>query len=214
VRRRHQRPAAVEPPWAVLAFLLGYPDESFLAARDEIAGDVRRVADDDVRAALDRFLPSLARDGDTLAACYVETFDLRRRTTLELTWYTHGDTRRRGLALLRLKRLYAAAGLPLATSQLPDHLAVLLAFASIAPRPKGETLLAELRAPIELLRLALHDADSPYAHVLDAVALCLPELSVADRAEVARLVRDGPPDEAVGLEPFAPPEVMPLERTR
>jgi nitrate reductase delta subunit len=45
--------------------------------------------------------------------------------------------------------------------------------------------------------------------VLDAVAAGLPALSVTERGEVARLAREGPPDEAVGLEPYGPPEAMP-----
>jgi nitrate reductase delta subunit len=60
-----------------------------------------------------------------------------------------------------------------------------------------------------LLRLSLHDLGSPYAHVLDALAALLPPLSVTDRTEVARLAKDGPPEEAVGLEPYGPPEAMP-----
>jgi nitrate reductase delta subunit len=42
--------------------------------------------------------------------------------------------------------------------------------------------------------------------VLDAVAALLPPLSVSERGEVARLAREGPPEEAVGLEPYGPPE--------
>jgi nitrate reductase delta subunit len=144
-----------------------------------------------------------------LAARYVETFDLRRRATLELTYYAHGDTRERGMALLRLKKLYRAAGLPMAGSELPDHLTVMLAFAALAPEGFGEALLAEHRPAIELLRLSLHDGESPYADLLDALALLLPALSVSERSEVARLAREGPPDEAVGLEPYGPPEAMP-----
>ena len=34
-------------------------------------------------------------------------------------------------------------------------------------------------------------------------------LSVTERGEVARLAREGPPEEAVGLEPYGPPEAMP-----
>ncbi|MCB0877046.1 MAG: hypothetical protein KDB46_12730, partial [Solirubrobacterales bacterium] len=74
---------------------------------------------------------------------------------------------------------------------------------------RGEALLAEHRPAIELLRLSLHDLESPYAHVLDAVAACLPELTTRDRSEVERLAREGPPEEAVGLEPYGPPEAMP-----
>jgi nitrate reductase molybdenum cofactor assembly chaperone NarJ/NarW len=162
-----------------------------------------------VRAALERFLAGWTGDQTVLAARYVETFDLRRRASLYLTYYAHGDTRERGMALLRLKKLYRAAGLPMDSSELPDHLTVMLAFAALAPAGHGEALLAEQRPAIELLRLSLHDLGSPYAHVLDAIAAGLPALSVTERSEVARLAREGPPEEAVGLEPYGPPEAMP-----
>jgi len=45
--------------------------------------------------------------------------------------------------------------------------------------------------------------------VLDAVAALLPGLTVRERHEVARLAREGPPEEAVGLEPYGPAEAMP-----
>jgi nitrate reductase delta subunit len=189
-------------PWALLSFLLRYPDERVVAATGEIAA----LPPGPVRDALERFAAGWTGDR---AAMYVETFDLRRRATLELTYYAHGDTRERGMALLRLKKLYRAAGLPMDSPELPDHLTVMLAFAALAPPGYGEELLAQHRPAIELLRLSLHDLQSPYAHVLDAVAALLPRLSVSERAEVARLAREGPPEEAVGLEPYGPPEAMP-----
>jgi nitrate reductase delta subunit len=188
-------------PWALLSFLLRYPDAEVVAARAEVAS----LPAGPVREALERFVA--AWDGSP--ARYVETFDLQRRASLHLTYYAHGDTRARGMALLRLKKLYRAAGLPMEGPELPDHLVVMLAFAALAPPGYGEAVLGEHRAAIELLRLSLHDLGSPYAHVLDAVVVGLPELSVSDRAEVARLAREGPPEESVGLEPFAPAEAMP-----
>jgi nitrate reductase delta subunit len=202
MRRRHEQPPA---PWALLSFLLRYPDAAVVVARDELEAEVRALPDGEPRAALERFL----RDWRADPAAYVETFDLRRRASLHLTYYAHGDTRERGMALLRLRKLYRAAGLPMTSSELPDHLTVMLAFAAVAPPGHGEALLAEHRAAIELLRLSLHDLGSPYAHVLDALAALLPALSVRERGEVARLAREGPPDEAVGLEPYGPPEAMP-----
>lgn len=199
--RRSRAPA----PWALLSLLLRYPDDRVGAARSEIAA----LPAGPVRDALERFAAGSTGTPTELAAAYVETFDLRRRAALNLTYYAHGDTRERGMALLRLKKLYRAAGLPLASGELPDHLAVMLAFAALAPAGYGEALLAEHRPAIELLRLSLHDLASPYAHVLDAIAALLPALSVSERSEVARLAREGPPDEAVGLEPYGPPEAMP-----
>lgn len=199
----------MRPPWALLSFLLRYPDAAVVSARDELAAEVAGLPSGPVRTALGAFLASWTGDTTTLSARYVETFDLRRRASLYLTYYAHGDTRERGMALVRLKKLYRVAGLPMESDELPDHLAVMLAFAALAPEGRGEALLAEHRPAIELLRLSLHDLDSPYAHVLDAVAVCLPELTVSERSEVARLAREGPPEEAVGLEPYGPPEAMP-----
>src|SRR5262249_5796546 len=152
--------------------------------------------------ALERFMAGWTDDQTALAARYVETFDLRRRATLELTYYEHGDTRERGMALLRLKQLYRAAGLPMDAPELPDHLAVMLAFAALADYGRGAAVLGRHRPAIELLRLSLHDSGSAYSHVLDAVAALLPPVTAAERSEVARLAREGPPDEAVGLEPY------------
>jgi nitrate reductase delta subunit len=140
---------------------------------------------------------------------YVETFDLDRRSTLHLTYYLHGDTRKRGLALLRLKRLYAAGGLPLDTAELPDYLPVLLEFAALAPGGYGATLLGEHRLALELLRLRLGELESPWACLLERLCASLPRLLAPERDRLARLLAEGPPGEQVGLEPFAPPEVMP-----
>ena len=208
---RRRRTAAPPPPapWALLSYLLRYPDPDVADSRNELAAEVGALPDGAVRDALERFLAGWTGDQTALAARYVETFDLRRRASLHLTYYAHGDTRERGMALLRLKKLYRAAGLPMQSAELPDHLTVMLAFAALAPTGRGETLLAEHRPAIELLRLSLHELSSPYAHVLDAIAAVLPALSVTERGEVARLAREGPPEEAVGLQPYGPPEAMP-----
>jgi nitrate reductase delta subunit len=196
-------------PWALLSYLLRYPDGAIAASGPVLRDEVAALPDGPVRASLNRFMASWSDDPTALAARYVQTFDLRRRAALEMTYYAHGDTRERGMALLRLKKLYRAAGLPMASPELPDHLTVMLAFAALAPDGHGTALLGEHRAAIELLRLSLHDLDSPYAYVLDAIAVLLGDLTVHERHEVARLAREGPPEEAVGLEPYGPPEAMP-----
>ena len=143
---------------------------------------------------------------------YVEVFDLTRRASPYLTYYRYGDTRQRGMALLALKHTYRAAGFTPAGTELPDYLPAVLEFAALTGEP-GFRLLQTHRAGLELLRLALHDAASPYAAVLDAVSATLPALSSRQAADVRRLVADGPPAEDVGLDPvgtapFAPPEML------
>ena len=90
----------------------------------------------------------------------------------------------------------------------------MLEFAAAAPPGHGELVLREHRAALELVRLSLRERESPYAHLLDAVCLTLGDASAADRARMLRLAATGPPRELVGLEPFAPPEVMPSAEAR
>jgi nitrate reductase molybdenum cofactor assembly chaperone NarJ/NarW len=189
----------------LLSLLLQYPGDELLAARTELAaagGSAGRL-----RTFLDWWAQA---DPADLRRAYVETFDFTRRNSLYLTYHVHGDRRQRGVALLRLKQRYAAAGLELLDGELPDYLPVMLEFAALAPDDIGMAALAESRDAIELVRAGLHDGGSPYALLLDEVAGLLPGLTGAQAARVRRLAAEGPPSEEVGLEPFAPPEVMPM----
>jgi nitrate reductase delta subunit len=199
-------------PYKLLSVLLRYPDERLAEAREELEAAAAALPRSPEKRSVEQFVAYLLQSSPSeLAQRYVETFDLRRRTSLYLSYYVHGDTRKRGMALLRLKRLYAAAGLELAREELPDYLPLMLEFAALAPDGAGEGLVREHRAALELLRANLHEAESPYAHLLDAVCSGLPRLTPIERRNVQRLAEAGPPDERVGLQPFAPPEVMPVE---
>jgi len=205
------RPSAPElrgyqATWQVASVLLGYPDEALLEHAPLLRGAVHRLPDRQAQP-LERFLDHLERTPPIeLAAHFVATFDHQRRCCLYLTYYAHGDTRRRGMALLAFKTAYRAAGLELAPDELPDHLAVVLEFAATADPQAGRQLLLDHRAGVELLRLALEGASSPYADVLRAVTATLPPLGGDERAAVARLASEGPPVEEVGLPPFASPD--------
>jgi nitrate reductase delta subunit len=193
--------------FAAVSLLLGYPDQSLLAQLPllhEAVGDLAPPAG----PALQRLIAHLeTTPSDGLAADYVETFDLRRRGCLYLSYYTYGDTRQRGVALLQFAHAYRQAGLDPPEGELPDHLGVVCQFAALAPEP-GIGLLVEHQAAVELLRMALARAGSPYRDALDALAAVLPPAAEPDLARAVELARQGPPSEAVGLEPFAPPEYM------
>ena len=183
--------------WRLLSVLLQYPDAGLLGAQDELE---RAAAGS---APIGRFLAWQRESAlGHLQETYVHTFDFDRRASLYLTYHTHGDRRERGLRLVALKRRYAEAGLPLGGNELPDFLPVLLEFAALVPE-EGETLLNELRAPIELVRSRLHDVESPFADLLDALVTELPKPTKAQVAAAQRLANEGPPTELVGLEPFA-----------
>ena len=194
------------------ALILDYPDEELLARLPELQLAARTLPEP-LREQLCRVLDHLGgTELSQLAADYVATFDLRRKCCLYLTYYAYGDTRKRGIALLGFKQAYRAAGLELAADELPDHLSVLLEFSATEDPDAGTALLLEHRAGLELLRLALTDAGSPYADAVAAVCATLPPLLGPDREAVARLAAEGPPGEDVGLEPFAPPDYMGARR--
>jgi nitrate reductase delta subunit len=142
---------------------------------------------------------------------YVEAFDFRKQCSLHLTYHVHGDRRQRGLAMLRLKGAYRAADLEPPGDELPDYLPLMCEFAALAPGAVGRELLEEHRVAIELVRAGLRRENSPFAPLLDTVVANLPRLGSAKLARIRRLAAEGPPHEEVGLEPFAPPEVMPSD---
>jgi nitrate reductase delta subunit len=177
--------------WQAQSLLLAYPDETLMSRLDLL----RQVVDD---PSVRRFVDHAARTAlIDLQVDYVATFDQRKRCCLYLTYYAYGDTRKRGMALLALKQAYAAAGLRLTDEELPDHLAVMLEYAATNPQ-SGAALLVEHRAGLELLRLALHDAQSPWADVLDSVSATLPALRGDTHVAIQRLAAQGPPAEKVG----------------
>jgi nitrate reductase delta subunit len=190
----------------LLAVLLSYPDEELVGALPELRAAAaalpraeRRALDPVLAALVTSPLPELRR-------AYVEAFDFDRRCGLHLTYHTHGDRRQRGLELVRLKRRYAEAGLPFESSELPDHLSVLLEFASLRPE-EGQGLLGSFRTSLELIRSGLHARGSVYAGVLDALCIALPAPTARQLEEARRLAEEGPPAELVGLEPFGAPEL-------
>ena len=196
-------------PYKLLSLLLQYPGAELTSARDAIAAAAAELPRGVQRTAIERFTGWWSGvSADEAQAAYVDTFDFQRRHSLYLSYHTFGDRRQRGMALLALKQRYKAVGLDLDERELPDYLPVMLELCAIAPE-LGIEVLARNREPIELVRSSLHSDDSPWACLLDAVVAALPTLTRRQAAKVARLAEQGPPEEEVGLEPFAPPEVMP-----
>ncbi|MFE7558271.1 nitrate reductase molybdenum cofactor assembly chaperone [Kitasatospora sp. NPDC057500] len=172
---------------------LCYPDAPLLPLAG-VLRPVRHAAAAPLRAFLDW---AGARPAGELARHYVEVFDFTQRHSLHLSWWTDGDTRRRGEALLRFKAAYRAHGLECTGEDLPDFLPAVLEFTAATG---DEALLREHRPALELLRLALTGHGTPYADVLAAVCATLPGPSPRDRAAALALARSGPPREQVGLD--------------
>lgn len=192
----------------IVSVVLQYPDDELLAHRPAIETAVQSLSDGPVRDHLVEFSRWFGSVSPIdVRRHYVETFDLRRRSSLYLTYYLHGDTRRRGMALLLLKQRYRAAGLTPPETELPDFLPMVCEFAAVEGT-RGEAPLRQHSQGVELIRAALHDSRSRYAQVLDALTALFPPLSDQDRDAVTELMAEGPPAEDVGLAPFAPPQYM------
>lgn len=201
------RRAAAVVVFGCASVLLSYPDDSFADDLQAVADALARLPKGPSRGALEQTTSWLAQMSPMQAAAlYVETFDLRRQRTLHLTYYRHGDTRERGMALAALVDTYRSVGLALSPGELPDFLPALLELAAVTPA--GAAVLGEHRAALDALRIELEKAESPYAGAVVALTAALGASSRADRAALARYRAQGPPSERVGLEPFAPPEVI------
>jgi len=180
---------------------LQYPDASVLALLPVVRTAVEELAPGCARERLTAFLDTAeATTPGRAAQHYVEVFDSRRRCCLYLTWWSDGETRRRGSALAGLKARYRAAGAEFHGTELPDFLPAVLEFAATADLADGLALLQEHRAALELLRLALVEVGTPYAAPLEAVCALLPGPSPTDVAAAKALARSGPPREQVGLD--------------
>jgi nitrate reductase delta subunit len=195
--------------WQSASLLLDYPDEALLAKVPMVRAAARRLPVP-IEASITEFLRHLESTPlQELQQDYVETFDNRRRCNLFLTYFAHGDTRKRGMALLRFKQTYLASGFELDDAELPDHLCVVLEYAATIDQTLGRQLMLDHRAGLELLRLSLRELPSPWYSVVDAVCATLPPLRGDERDAVRRLAAEGPPEEEVGLAPFATPEFSP-----
>ena len=193
--------------YKLASVLLQYPTAALFDGLDELDTFAATTSPKPARAAFAQFLAWLRATPPTeVAQHYVETFDLRRRCALYLTYYRYGDTRKRGMSMVIFKTAYRDAGFDPCEDELPDYLPMVLDFAALTPR--GERLLHAHRADLELLRRTLANVETPYVHVVSAVGAQLPKLGRRELGQVLTAWESGPPREDVGLEPFAPPQYL------
>ncbi len=188
--------------WQAASLLLAYPDDGH-PQRLDVVDELLRHISGSAAALLGQTLAELrARDPMAAAMDYVATFDMRRRATMYLTYWTAGDTRNRGRAMLAFASAYRDAGVEPPRSEAPDHLPVVLEFAATVDPDVGRRLLTEHRIPIDVLRGALAEANSPYEPTVAAICETLPTATDQEARRAERLAEAGPPAESVGLQPF------------
>ena len=183
-----------------LALLLGYPDAELRSHLPELleAIDKEAVIPAARREELHAFAAELSRlNPMDVEARYVESFDRGRATSLHLFEHIHGDSRDRGPAMVDLIQTYEKAGLYLGPDELPDHLCVVLEFASTQPPKVAQEFLGEMTHILSAIFSALLQRGSPYAAVVAAV------LELAGQRVQAVPIQADEPMDALWAEPQA-----------
>jgi nitrate reductase delta subunit len=155
-----------------LSLLLSYPTRDLQRAMPEIGGALAAetrltaVARRDLRPLVEALAAS---DIYELEEQYVMLFDRSRTLSLNLFEHVHGESRDRGGAMVSLVETYREGGFDPATSELPDHLPVLLEFLATRPVAEAREVLADAAHIFEVLRERLLRRDSAYAAVFAAL---------------------------------------------
>lgn len=155
-----------------LSLILSYPTRELQAAMPEIGGVL--ASDSRLTAAARRALRPLVetlRDDDIcdLEERFVMLFDRSRTLSLNLFEHVHGESRDRGGAMVSLMETYRDGGYEPATSELPDHLPVLLEFLSTRPFVEAQETLADAAHIFAALQQRLQRRESGYAAAFAAL---------------------------------------------
>ncbi len=182
-----------------LSLLLSYPSTELQAAMPEISGvlmsDTRMTTV--CRRTLSQLLDKLATDDIyDLQESYVGLFDRSRTLSLNLFEHVHGESRDRGGAMVSLVEMYREAGFDPVTSELPDHLPVLLEFLATRPFAEVQDTLADAAHILDTLSERLARRESGYGAVFAAL-LQIADAKV-DKAAVAELLEQ-PEDDPTDL---------------
>lgn len=150
----------------VLSWLLSYPDAAMRQALPELiaAIDAEQALTAPGRSDLRRLVCALeASDSFDAEERYIELFDRSRRNSLYLFEHVHGDSRDRGMAMVNLRELYAAAGLESDTEELPDYLPMYLEYLSVLPREQARQGLLDVGPILQAIHGRLVERGSIYA---------------------------------------------------
>lgn len=152
-------PAVSVPPEGVaerllrIAFLLRYPQRR----PQPVEGDPFEVTE--------FFAETKRVDSTGLEELYTNTFDLNPVATLEVGWHLWGEQYERGRFLADLRGLQENLGID-DSSELPDHLTLLLP--TIAAAPAEPHLREQCAKALDKILVPLEEQGNPYRHLIRA----------------------------------------------
>lgn len=183
-----------------LSLTLSYPSADLQDAMPEIGAVLAadpRIAPD-TRKALHKLSDDLGQ-GDLfdIQESYVMLFDRSRTLSLNLFEHVHGESRDRGGAMVSLIETYREGGFEPATTELPDHLPVLLEFLASRPSSEAQEILADAAHIFDAIRTRLVRRESGYDAAFAALAQ-LADVKVDAQAVADMLAQ--PDDDPTDLE--------------
>ena len=197
--------------YQVSSVLFRYPTEEVRAMFPELLGLAESIDNPDFLAAVRRVEDWYQSASlEEVQGEYVQEYDLSRRHSFHLSYWTEGDTRRRGEALTRFKQMYRDSGMVTdLQGELPDYLPLVLEFTALVDARAGRAALQAYRPSLEMLRMALDGDNLAFSGLVTCICATLPGESPEDAAQIQKLAGFGPPTESVGLS-SSDPRLLPL----
>lgn len=158
---------------ATLGRLFSYPDEHY-AARVELLYVIMQGRDAAAARGLSEF-------GQFVESCtpydleeaYTRTFDVNPTCALEVGWHLFGEDYIRGQFLVRMRQELARYEIEEST-ELPDHLAHVLAVVSAMPDDEARRFAQGCLFPaLHKMQAALDRASSPFRHLVRSLIVLL-----------------------------------------
>lgn len=186
-----------------ISALLSYPSTELKDAIPEIR---KVLADENIlsKKALKALQPLLT-DMETLDVYelqerFVLLFDRSRTLSLNLFEHVHGESRDRGPAMVDLLEIYRAGGFDLNSSELPDHLPILLEYLSQRPMAEAKEMLGDAGHIIAAIAERLVRRNSHYAPLLAGLAEFASVKSTSAMVKELLTVKDDNPEDLDALD--------------
>lgn len=168
--------------YQILSFLLEYPTDEMQESLADVREQAKRISNENIHASLCFFIERMEkRPLDEWQELYIECFDFGRSTNLYVTYSKFGEQRQRGLELLKLKEFYQASGFEVDDCELPDYLPLMLEFCASVPIEKSNSLLTPYWNEINTIRESLHEKESDFALLLDALYFQMKENGIPEK---------------------------------
>ncbi len=186
-----------------LSVLLSYPSEGLKEAASEIGEIIAKegILTPDAVGKIQPLLTDIREmDVYDLQESFVLLFDRSRTLSLNLFEHVHGESRDRGPAMVDLLETYRAGGFDLVSTELPDHLPILLEFLAARPMAEAKEMLNDAGHILAALAERLTRRESNYAAVLAGLAEFAEAKTSSEMAQELLSVKDDDPNDLEALD--------------